>query len=176
MPEFVMEGRDHAARAESEFVLGYIEAAFFTAPRPYDSENGVGDPCPLCGAVLEEDESGAPCCNAWGCSWSCEEIPESYGYSDLAPAALERMRKDCESFVAANRAALETLAAGSFDLVQLGRDFWFTRNGHGVGYWDRRGRTEAESLALQALDESACAWGNCDLYRGDDGHVYVCPA
>jgi hypothetical protein len=30
MPEFVMEGRDHAARLETPFVLGFIEAMFFT--------------------------------------------------------------------------------------------------------------------------------------------------
>jgi hypothetical protein len=30
MSEFVMESRDEAARMESEFVLGFIEAMFFT--------------------------------------------------------------------------------------------------------------------------------------------------
>lgn len=30
MPEFVLEGRDHAARAETPFTLGFIEAMFFT--------------------------------------------------------------------------------------------------------------------------------------------------
>jgi hypothetical protein len=86
------------------------------------------------------------------------------------------MRADCERFTIQNRAALETLAGGSFDLAQLGRDFWFTRNGHGVGYWDRRGATEAESLALQDLGSAARKWHESSIYRGDDGHVHIYPA
>ena len=176
MPEFVMEGRHHAARAESEFVLGYIEAAFFTAPRPDDVGNGVGDACPDCGATLEEsDDCGAPFCPAHGCDWSCGEIPDCYGYLDLHPSALEKARAACARFESENASAMEILTAGSFDLAQLGRDFWFTRNGQGVGYWDRRGATEAESLALQELDKAARDFGGCDLYRGDDGKVYLHP-
>jgi len=28
--------------------------------------------------------------------------------------------------------------ADSYDDEQAGRDFWFTRQGHGVGFWDRK--------------------------------------
>lgn len=40
------------------------------------------------------------------------------------------------------------------DSEQFGRDFWFTRNGHGVGFWDRPeiygGREQAERFSTLA--------------------------
>lgn len=100
MPVFVMEGRDHAARAESDFVLGFIEAMFFTE----------GD-----------------------------DLPEGVGYADLHPGSLAAIRADCEAWQAEN-ADLLAFACGpmsGYDEVQAGRDYWFTRNGHGAGFWDR---------------------------------------
>ena len=41
----------------------------------------------------------------------------------------------------------------AFDPVQVGHDLWFTRNGHGVGFWDRPeiyGKENARILTLMA--------------------------
>jgi hypothetical protein len=171
MPEFVLNGRDSADfRDLPELLKGYIEAAFFTATRPQDVGNGVGDACPACGMILEEDESGAPYCPQWGCCWSCGEVPDSYGFFELAPKALETMRRDCEAFETANGAAID---ACEHDTRQVGIDFWFTRNGHGGGFWDREAETDAGKDALDALDTAARAFRGVDLYRGDDGKVYL---
>lgn len=43
MPEFVLEGRDHAARAETPFTLGFIEAMFFTNGEDIPEEFGYTD-------------------------------------------------------------------------------------------------------------------------------------
>ena len=154
MPEFCLEGRDSRDFRElPEMLRGYIEAAFFTAPRPGE----YGDD--------SEADSAA--------------IPEEYGFPDLAPDALESMRADVERFALENAAAVETLTAGSFDLEQIGRDFWFTRNHHGVGFWDRDADGDAdgdaEKTALDCLDTAARTYGETDLIRGDDSAVYVSP-
>ena len=51
-----------------------------------------------------------------------------------------------------------------------GHDFWFTRNGAGVGFWeDDRGWSEEEG---KAMDEYCEKKGSFDLYVGDDGKIY----
>lgn len=51
---------------------------------------------------------------------------------------------------------------------QAAHDFWMTRNGHGVGFWDGDWSEPAGSR----LDEIAKAFPQVDLYRGDDGRIY----
>lgn len=122
MPEFIMEGRDHAARAESEFVLGFIEALFFTECSPaYDSAEWLSEECQT---ALEEGQAGGT-------------IPGDVGYADLHPDSLAAIHKDCDAWQAANAELLAEAYARDYDAAQAGRDYWFTRNGHGVGFWDR---------------------------------------
>jgi hypothetical protein len=49
----------------------------------------------------------------------------------------ETMQLDCFNFEVKARPLLEQAYALGYEPVQAGRDFWFTRNGHGVGFWDR---------------------------------------
>ena len=58
-----------------------------------------------------------------------------------------------------------------FDREQAGRDLWYTRNGHGVGFWDRD--DDVYGPHADALCEVARAMGSVDLYRGDDGKLYL---
>ena len=119
MPEFVMEGRDHAARAESDFVLGYIEALFFTSTGATPAEEWADTP-----AEERESDGALPC---------------DVDYLDLHPDSLAAIRADCEAWQAAH-AELLAFACGlmsGYDEAQAGRDYWFTRCGHGVGFWDR---------------------------------------
>lgn len=124
MPQFVMEGRDHAARAESPFVMGFIEALFFTENSPaYDSAAWFSDECE---AAREAGQADG-------------RIPGDVGYSDLHPDSLAAIRADCEAWQTANAALLAlAYARPGYDEAQAGRDYWFTRNGHGVGFWDRK--------------------------------------
>lgn len=88
--------------------------------------------------------------------------PEEHSF-DWSQAALERAKKDCEKFQAENAEAIE-----SGDTEEAGRDFWYTRNHHGVGFWD--GDWE-EPWATQ-LDNASKVFGECSTYLGDDGLIY----
>ncbi len=65
---------------------------------------------------------------------------------------VEDARKDCAKFAALN---CELLSRAG-DPWQNGTDFWYTRNGHGVGFWDRGYPDEIGD----ALSESASKFGN----------------
>lgn len=124
MPEFVLEGRDHAAHAESEFVLGYIEAMFFT-----ESAYGVD------AAEWFDDETQADL--SAGRLDGC--LPSDMGYEEIHPTALQSIRDECARFQFECRDLLaRAYSRPGYGQAQAGRDFWFTRNGHGVGFWDRK--------------------------------------
>lgn len=55
---------------------------------------------------------------------------------------------------------------------QVGRDFWLTRNGHGVGFWDRSFVPGGAALG-QELSTLADSFLPRDAYRGDDGRAYL---
>lgn len=155
MPEFVLDTSPAADlpafESLPEFVQGYIEAAFFTS-------TGSADDGEL----------------------------EDVAFADLAPEALARIVEDCNAWELENLPALEILDGaewdgaakfGPYDRKAAGRDFWFTRNGHGVGFWDRGfdniGGTVA--AAAESLDRAANAAGEVDLCLDDAGRVWCHP-
>lgn len=85
--------------------------------------------------------------------------------SDMHPSAIERMRTDCEAFQASHYEMIES------DLSRAGHDFWLTRNGHGAGFWDGDWPKETEDI----LTDAAHAFGEADLYIGDDDLIYHFP-
>lgn len=94
-----------------------------------------------------------------------ETSHDNYSAEGLAPEALQVMRDDCADFIRQAGADLReytdrTGCAGGYD-------FWLTRNGHGVGFWDRG--LDALGDRLTAISEQA---GARDLYIGDDGLIY----
>lgn len=82
-----------------------------------------------------------------------------------SPEMLKQVEEDCSKFQAENEENLILYA----DEVGYsgGGDFWLTRNGHGVGFWDRGLGEEGE-----ALTEAADKFGPLDVYEGDDGLLY----
>lgn len=91
-------------------------------------------------------------------------LDETYTTGDISGELMDQMIEDCGSFLA--RASLP-----NDKLAQAGHDFWLTRNGHGVGFWDRPeiyGEEKAQELS--ALAET---FGAVDLYVGDDGRIYA---
>lgn len=77
--------------------------------------------------------------------------------------ALERAQKDCQEFQAQNAEAIE-----SGDTEEAGRDFWYTRGGHGVGFWDG----DWEEPWAQQLTDASQKFGEVWTYLGDDGLIY----
>jgi hypothetical protein len=94
-----------------------------------------------------------------------------FGRLDIAPETLARMVADCERFQQENAATLQA-AIDTGEVVcgldRAGHDVWLTRNRHGAGFWDG---DWPEPMA-QALTDAAHAFGEVDLYVGDDGKVW----
>lgn len=99
----------------------------------------------------------------------------SFGLLDFAASAIERAIKDCTEF----QHAWPELLAAAYELYlphvdaptpqcSAGHDFWFTRNGHGVGFWDRGfGRKLGDELT------DACkACKEVTIELGDDGELH----
>ncbi len=134
MPEFTLDCGNIEGRLSFDalpaIVRGYIEAAFFTGVRFW----------PVDGEPFEVEE---------------------VGFLDLDPEGLEQMKTDALRFWIENRrdiaAAIE--AAPEYDLTRAGHDLWFSRNGHGTGFWDRGLGDIGERL-----DAAAAKMGECDLF------------
>jgi hypothetical protein len=143
MPQFQIDlGNEAQTFSElPEFTRGYIEAMFFT-------NSGERE----------------------------DELHEAT-FADFAPETLEQIVKDCEAFQATlpkdghGRTALDLAydyATVEYEPEQAGRDFWFSRCGHGVGFWDRDLGQVGDDLHTHAN-----TFGNVDPYMGDDGRIYL---
>jgi hypothetical protein len=156
MPEFILDtsgrvpikGAEHIQGASlgwgnlDDFTRGYIEAAFFT-------DTSTGD--------------------------DAEMDLEHASFAELAPDALAAMMADCRTFqerYADDLAeACDNGRINGYDIEAAGRDFWYTRNGHGVGFWDRDLGDVGDKLS------ALCGWRtdfpSVALYRGDDDLIHV---
>lgn len=97
-------------------------------------------------------------------------IPSDAGFGDLHPESLRRVAEDCARFQAENAATLESVygrelcsRSGSYEYgaADAGRDFWFTRCGHGVCFWDRGLGYAGDVLseAARRFGEIYASWG-----------------
>jgi hypothetical protein len=97
---------------------------------------------------------------------------ENATFADLHPQTLQEIKDDCAGFCIVAREWLDEACdngrINGYGEERAGTDFWFTRNRHGAGYWDR-GLGEAG----EKLSEFARLEGSRDLYRGDDGKLYL---
>jgi hypothetical protein len=164
MPEFIL---DHGTPEASQqfasldsFTQGYIEAMFFT-----EEER-------LC---EESDEWEMPDVGINRATMKAQYIGgDTPTFADLAPATIERIKADCEAFQAAHAALLESVYGvtgrherNAYDESRAGNDYWYTRNGHGTGFWDRGLGEAGDKLA------TAARYSERNLYRGDDGLLYL---
>lgn len=93
---------------------------------------------------------------------------------EWADGEAEKLHADCRDFITSHATDLLLYAeqkshAPEYDAFECaGHDFWLTRNGHGVGFWDR-GLGELGDRLTKASE----AYSGLDLYLGDDESVYV---
>jgi len=108
----------------------------------------------------ESDESGG------------QPLDENYTSEDIAAECLAQMEADCRAFFDANYTTIDeaevTYGPDYGKWAHVGHDFWLTRNGHGAGFWDGDYSEPADEI----LTEAAEAFGETDLYIGDDGQIY----
>ena len=93
-----------------------------------------------------------------------EPLDRNYGPSDIAPETRRKMFLDAVSFYKANIMDFN-------DPSQAGHDFWLTRNGHGAGFWDRSEDVYSPAAAKR-LTNASKAYGEFDLYVGDDNQIH----
>jgi hypothetical protein len=143
MPKFILNTPPrrkppHAFYGLSEFSKAYVEALFFT--------NGdTGD--------------------------DNENLLNDLGVEKLTRDAVANIARDCEAFLSTIMPdgcfAQQWLAraAEQFDYSdeQAGHDFWFSRQGHGVGFWDRGLGELGEGLHKAARGRGEAY---CETYRG----------
>ena len=102
---------------------------------------------------------------------------EDWAVDMLSPEARAQIVADCDSFYDANAADIDAAieyheatqpnAKHPYDDTRAGADFWFTRQGHGVGFWDRGLGGIGDKLA-----DAAHAVGECWPGLSDDGRIY----
>ena len=100
-----------------------------------------------------------------------EPMDKNYSAADIADEAGERIIADCKQF---QDMLSVTMTETPLTLEQCGYNFWLSRNGHGTGFWDRIFDTPEQELALMKCDAvSKAPFGECNLYVGDDGKIYI---
>lgn len=94
-----------------------------------------------------------------------EEIDNLAGY-ELSATAKEESEQACARFLEWHGEKVDLAIAGSddYDHTQAGRDFWFTRQGHGVGFWDR-----GLGMVGDDLSDAARSFGEKHVFIDDDG-------
>ncbi len=102
---------------------------------------------------------------------------------DMRDASVAELASETLATIQAHCAAFQKEHAGDlggyyweYDSAAAGRDFWYTRNHHGVGFWDRELSKDGIGYTQQTADnltKAAHAWREIDLYRGDDGKLYL---
>jgi hypothetical protein len=133
-----------------QFTSAYLQCALFT------------------GTDESNDQGGNP-------------LDGSYSICDFSKEALKKALADCEKFQELNIDDIEAIPdwKGNTDshgrniytqYEVAGHDFWFTRNGHGTGFWDREYLNQETK---DKLTKSAKSFGESCVYIGDDGLLYL---
>lgn len=165
MPEYHLDVHDDhdTWRKLDSFTQGYIEAMFFTETSPAFSFSDIEKDRE---AWLDAEREGQ----------SDGTIPSDATFADLAPESLASIIADCRKFQEQHDVSLQCAysrggSKGYYDSEDAGRDFWYTRNGHGVGFWDR-GLDEV-GAKLSEVCGHGTAFSNRDVYLGDDNKVHL---
>lgn len=108
-----------------------------------------------------------------------EEDLQHANVSELAPVAWAGIARECNEWQYAWATSLAlAYQQDGYDEEAAGRDYWYTRNGHGVGFWTRDQLTKIvvgkrnETNLGDVLSERARVMGERSIYRGDDGLIY----
>lgn len=98
-----------------------------------------------------------------------DEELENATFEDLAPETLASIIADCAAWQKSNEALLDSAyeAHPGYAETRAGHDYWFTTQGHGVGFWSRDMGAIGDALS------KACSCDARDLYLGGDGLLYL---
>lgn len=91
-------------------------------------------------------------------------MDEKYSIDDFSDETIDRIRTDCTEFQNQVGELTDDLSDS-----QVAHDFWLTRNRHGAGFWDG----DYEKDTGEKLTKLSHKFGECGLYVGDDGKLYI---
>lgn len=91
-------------------------------------------------------------------------------FAEVAPEALRLVARETEYWQRANHALLGEAYVRGYMPQQAGRDLWLAQNRHGTGFWDRD-ILSAENLGARLAN--AAGHNTIEMYRGDDGRLYL---
>lgn len=91
--------------------------------------------------------------------------------SNLSQDALIKAHNDCESFY--NSMHTQNCVPNNCNWDRIGIDFWYTRNGHGTGFWDNYKDEKGYNGNGELLTDIAHNFSECYLYLGDDNKLYI---
>ncbi len=92
-----------------------------------------------------------------------EPLDDNYTREDFAPESIDKVQSDIDQFINEAGSLLDGI---SDDMI--GHNLWFTRCGHGAGFWDRGLGGVGDQLTALCV-----SMPNIDPYIGDDGKVYL---
>lgn len=97
-------------------------------------------------------------------------IDEELTFGHLHKSTLASFSKDCDAFVSAHSHLIQSACEvePSYSERRAGHDFWYTRNGHGTGFWDRGLHQIGRDLS-----DAAKTFPEVNLYQGDDGKLHA---
>lgn len=96
-------------------------------------------------------------------------LDEASYQGGLHPHTADVLRRQADTFWSEHRSLLErAFQVPGYTPSQAGHDLALSRNGHGAGFFDR-----GLGDAGDQLQSAATAAGECLIYTGDDGNLYV---
>lgn len=130
----------------NDMVRGYLEAALFTEKERLEDE--------------EQSEYG---------DFDISEYVESISFDNFSTESKEYANWDCDKFLSEFSEDELGEIMEYYDLSELGGDFWYTRNGHGVGFWDRDIPDNIKELLMNVVK----GFKETYLEYGDDGELHL---
>ena len=95
-----------------------------------------------------------------------DNLLNDLGVVRITKASIAAIDLDCYVFEKQAHDVLQSVYQdGDYDEAQAGRDFWFTSQGHGVGFWCRDELTQDQQDQLTAIS-SQLGEANVDAYKG----------
>jgi hypothetical protein len=106
------------------------------------------------------------------CNPDSTEFGEDASFDDMATETLADIVEGCRAFQETNADLLDAAYSTKtshreYTAASAGHDYWLTRNGHGVGFWDRGLGEVGDKLS------EACGRREMYVYRGDDEKIHV---
>lgn len=99
------------------------------------------------------------------------EYIENLDDYDFSPSADERIAQDVTAFINANLAAISEAMSDGATAIQIGSDLHFTRNGHGIGFWNRPEIYTTNTA--NRLTSAAEFMPIVSAYIGEDNLIYI---